>query len=619
MLIEKIKEHKIYLFVAIAILLVMVYFSIPAKANENKNNLVQNNEKGVIKQQSQLQEDVSNLDRENYKILNEKIIYLSKQLNSYKNLQNNGKDELEKLYLENEKLKSQSDILLEKINELEHKISNEELLVNKKNKEFFEEAINKLNDDLAEYKSENDSLKLSLNDKENQIKNLNNLMQTLSNQRQMEEFEKDNEKKQIENKINEYEAKLQASLRNNKDLNKENDILKERIKNLSKLENANVDLNKKINEINLQNLELVKENSAANKLNKDLNDKFNSDIVKLNAENKELINKLNESKALILKLTQTNENLQNNVNKNDILLSQNEGLKNDLFQSKLNLENYKNEQGKKIQQINEEHQKALLKIQNELNAISKDNKQLKAENSKLLISIKNAETKNKELDEKLNLQSKNNSVNKDALNNQNDKIQEYLSKINELKQDIEKEKYDKINLTKQITSLNEEILKYKKDLNIDSKIALLQEQNTSLQKQLENLQNNEFKLNTNSITKYAQMQCDNLPTGKVKLDIDCEKRLKEFLAKYKQDYIYEITPIINNGGFRSLNSALDNKQISEQEVNRLTKLANIGLSKDRIILAAEFIKNNVKNAIVTSNVEPTYSKNKKGFILRVYK
>lgn len=617
MLIDKVKEYKIYLFVAIAILLAVVYFSIPAKASESKENIVASVQ--IKKENKEEKTPLSDLDAQNYKILNEKIIYLNKQLNSYKSLQNNGKDELEKLYSENEKLKSQSDSLLEKINELEHKISNEELLVNNKNKEFFEEAINKLNNDLAEYKSENDSLKLSLNDKENQIKNLNNLMQTLSNQRQMEEFEKDNNKKQVENKINEYEAKLQASLKNNKDLNKENDVLKERIKNLSKLENVNVDLNKKINEINLQNLEYVKEISAANKLNKDLNDKFNADVAKLNLENKDLSNKLNESKAQIVKLTQANENLQNNANKNDILLSQNEGLKNDLFQSKLSLENYKNEQGKKIQKINEEHQKALLKIQSELNALSKDNNQLKAENSKLLISIKNAEVKNKELNEKLNMQSKNNLANNDALNNQNDKIQEYLSQIDGLKKDIEKEKNDKFNLAKQITNLNEELLKYKKGLDTNSKVALLQEQNTSLQKQLENLQNNEFKLNTTSITKYAQMQCDNLPTGKVKLDDDCERRLKDFLAKYKQDYIYEITAIINNGGFRSLNAALDNKQISEQEVARLTKLANIGLAKDRIALAADYIKNNVKNAIISSNVEPVYSKDKKGFILRVYK
>lgn len=708
------KNLTLYSLGACAVVLGGIYFTIPSTKKEEVVNTKPVETK--IEEQKTTNIKLPKLEEQNYKILNDRIVKLTRQLESIKNSSTNA-DEIKNLYQEIEKLKTHNEQLETKNNELVHRLNNESLLVNENNKISFQQMIDKLNEDLANYKSENDSLKLSLNDKENAVKNLNSLLGTLSNQKQMDEFEHDNLARKLQDELDKANAKIVANQKNYTDVVKENDVLKQRVKNLENLESVNTELSKTNNELNLKNLELSKEIKAANKLNEELKNNNNSDFVKLNLDNKNLQAKLDDAKTSILKLNQVKDDLEQKLSGLKNIEKQRDELKNEVFQAKLELEKTKNEQTKAIKELSDKNQKSLDNLTKELNKVSETNVKLQEKNTKTEVALKDIELKNKDLE--LNIKKKEKDLNEALakLNKIDNEFNTTNSNNKDLKAKLDTLQKEKIDLTTQLNKINNEFLKYKNDslnnkqndikslndklfesskaydeLNAkyialkedltakelelnrnkqektsleneieqlklaiskdtnSEKVIALEEEKDKLLKQLNELnlktlnnynqENNELiakkekiqelekklelaqkgsSLNTASLKLQDTFICDDIKSGVIGLSKTCSLALDKFLSKYNQNYLYEITPIIDDSGFKSL-SAIDGVHMATKEVQRLTRLANFGLSKDRTKSAANYIKSKVPNALISSSLEPEYSKdNKKGFILRVYK
>lgn len=708
------KNLTLYSLGACAVVLGGIYFAIPSTKKEEVVNTKPVETK--VEEQKTTSVKLPKLEEQNYKILNDRIVKLTRQLESIKNSSTNA-DEIKNLYQEIEKLKTHNEQLETKNNELVHRLNNESLLVNENNKISFQQMIDKLNEDLANYKSENDSLKLSLNDKENAVKNLNSLLGTLSNQKQMDEFEHDNLARKLQDELDKANAKIVANQKNYTDVVKENDVLKQRVKNLENLESVNTELSKTNNDLNLKNLELSKEIKAANKLNEELKSNNNSDFVKLNLDNKNLQAKLDDAKTSILKLNQVKDDLEQKLSGLKNIEKQRDELKNEVFQAKLELEKTKNEQTKAIKELSDKNQKSLDNLTKELNKVSETNVKLQEKNTKTEVALKDIELKNKDLE--LNIKKKEKDLNEALakLNKIDNEFNTTNSNNKDLKAKLDTLQKEKIDLTTQLNKINNEFLKYKNDslnnkqndikslndklfesskaydeLNAkyialkedltakelelnrnkqektsleneieqlklaiskdtnSEKVIALEEEKDKLLKQLNELnlktlnnynqENNELiakkekiqelekklelaqkgsSLNTASLKLQDTFICDDIKSGVIGLSKTCSLALDKFLSKYNQNYLYEITPIIDDSGFKSL-SAIDGVHMATKEVQRLTRLANFGLSKDRTKSAANYIKSKVPNALISSSLEPEYSKdNKKGFILRVYK
>ena len=708
------KNLTLYSLGACAVVLGGIYFTIPSTKKEEVVNTKPVETK--VEEQKTTNIKLPKLEEQNYKILNDRIVKLTRQLESIKNSSTNA-DEIKNLYQEIEKLKTHNEQLETKNNELVHRLNNESLLVNENNKISYQQMIDKLNEDLANYKSENDSLKLSLNDKENAVKNLNSLLGTLSNQKQMDEFEHDNLARKLQDELDKANAKIVANQKNYTDVVKENDVLKQRVKNLENLESVNTELSKTNNELNLKNLELSKEIKAANKLNEELKSNNNSDFVKLNLDNKNLQAKLDDAKTSILKLNQVKDDLEQKLSGLKNIEKQRDELKNEVFQAKLELEKTKNEQTKAIKELSDKNQKSLDNLTKELNKVSETNVKLQEKNTKTEVALKDIELKNKDLE--LNIKKKEKDLNEALakLNKIDNEFNTTNSNNKDLKAKLDTLQKEKIDLTTQLNKINNEFLKYKNDslnnkqndikslndklfesskaydeLNAkyialkedltakelelnrnkqektsleneieqlklaiskdtnSEKVIALEEEKDKLLKQLNELnlktlnnynqENNELiakkekiqelekklelaqkgsSLNTASLKLQDTFICDDIKSGVIGLSKTCSLALDKFLSKYNQNYLYEITPIIDDSGFKSL-SAIDGVHMATKEVQRLTRLANFGLSKDRTKSAANYIKSKVPNALISSSLEPEYSKdNKKGFILRVYK
>lgn len=708
------KNLTLYSLGACAVVLGGIYFTIPSTKKEEVVNTKPVETK--VEEQKTTSVKLPKLEEQNYKILNDRIVKLTRQLESIKNSSTNA-DEIKNLYQEIEKLKTHNEQLETKNNELVHRLNNESLLVNENNKISYQQMIDKLNEDLANYKSENDSLKLSLNDKENAVKNLNSLLGTLSNQKQMDEFEHDNLARKLQDELDKANAKIVANQKNYTDVVKENDVLKQRVKNLENLESVNTELSKTNNDLNLKNLELSKEIKAANKLNEELKSNNNSDFVKLNLDNKNLQAKLDDAKTSILKLNQVKDDLEQKLSGLKNIEKQRDELKNEVFQAKLELEKTKNEQTKAIKELSDKNQKSLDNLTKELNKVSETNVKLQEKNTKTEVALKDIELKNKDLE--LNIKKKEKDLNEALakLNKIDNEFNTTNSNNKDLKAKLDTLQKEKIDLTTQLNKINNEFLKYKNDslnnkqndikslndklfesskaydeLNAkyialkedlttkelelnrnkqektsleneieqlklaiskdtnSEKVIALEEEKDKLLKQLNELnlktlnnynqENNELiakkekiqelekklelaqkgsSLNTASLKLQDTFICDDIKSGVIGLSKTCSLALDKFLSKYNQNYLYEITPIIDDSGFKSL-SAIDGVHMATKEVQRLTRLANFGLSKDRTKSAANYIKSKVPNALISSSLEPEYSKdNKKGFILRVYK
>lgn len=117
-----------------------------------------------------------------------------------------------------------------------------------------------------------------------------------------------------------------------------------------------------------------------------------------------------------------------------------------------------------------------------------------------------------------------------------------------------------------------------------------------------------------------QIQCDDIALGTNEPSAKCKAEVSDFLNKYTANNYYEILPIIDNGGFATFqkiqNSTLD---IPQSEINRLSRLSNLGLGKDRAASGGKLVVDKFKEfAKVSYSVDSMQIPKKRGFVIKVY-
>lgn len=118
-----------------------------------------------------------------------------------------------------------------------------------------------------------------------------------------------------------------------------------------------------------------------------------------------------------------------------------------------------------------------------------------------------------------------------------------------------------------------------------------------------------------------KITCTDMGTGVNALSDTCKQNVQAFLSKYDDSYLFEVAPIVDNGGFASL-KLIKNKKVGveDTEIDRISGLANIGLGKARAKAGGELIEakfgESAKISYALSNIEQDKAR---GFQIRVLK
>ncbi len=119
----------------------------------------------------------------------------------------------------------------------------------------------------------------------------------------------------------------------------------------------------------------------------------------------------------------------------------------------------------------------------------------------------------------------------------------------------------------------------------------------------------------------SQITCTDMGTGVNAISRQCHNEVKAFLSQYDTSYFFEVTPIVDNGGFASLKLIKSKKVgVEESEIDRISGLANIGLGKARAKaggdLVVEQLGEGAKISYALSNIELAKAR---GFQIKVYR
>ena len=109
-------------------------------------------------------------------------------------------------------------------------------------------------------------------------------------------------------------------------------------------------------------------------------------------------------------------------------------------------------------------------------------------------------------------------------------------------------------------------------------------------------------------------------TGVNAISEGCKKEVQSFLAKYDTSYFFEVTPIVDNGGFASLKMIKSKKVgVEDAEIDRITGLANVGLGKARAKAGGDLIQSYVGDSAKISYSLTNIEQDKaRGFQIKVY-
>lgn len=118
-----------------------------------------------------------------------------------------------------------------------------------------------------------------------------------------------------------------------------------------------------------------------------------------------------------------------------------------------------------------------------------------------------------------------------------------------------------------------------------------------------------------------KITCTDMGTGVNALSDTCKQSVQAFLSKYDDSYLFEVAPIVDNGGFASLKLIKSKKVgVEDMEIDRISGLANIGLGKARAKAGGELIEakfgESAKISYALSNIEQDKAR---GFQIRVLK
>jgi len=119
----------------------------------------------------------------------------------------------------------------------------------------------------------------------------------------------------------------------------------------------------------------------------------------------------------------------------------------------------------------------------------------------------------------------------------------------------------------------------------------------------------------------ASLTCDDMESGVNTPTLTCKARVEEFLRDFEPTHFFEVVPIVDDGGFATLKRVgSSNLGIPDDEIDRLTRLSNLGLGKDRAASAGRLIDEHFDGlARISYAVEGVEKYNKRGFIIKVYR
>lgn len=210
--------------------------------------------------------------------------------------------------------------------------------------------------------------------------------------------------------------------------------------------------------------------------------------------------------------------------------------------------------------------------------------------------------------------------------------QAYQDKINELNSKLK----DSENRLKNADSYKAEETAYKEKIKTleeslnekeqENKILnVYKSENLSLKKALEEskkvtiIAKNQIK-NPKKLELIDQIQCDDIALGTNEPSYECKAKVSAFLDNYTANNYYEILPIIDNGGFATFQKIQNsNLNIPQSEIQRLSRLSNLGLGKDRAASGGKLVVEKFKDfAKVSYSVDSMQIPKKRGFVIKVY-
>lgn len=169
---------------------------------------------------------------------------------------------------------------------------------------------------------------------------------------------------------------------------------------------------------------------------------------------------------------------------------------------------------------------------------------------------------------------------------------------------------------------------------LSQKLSLSEQNSKALQDKIKTLEANALKSSQTVATQSAtpktkgqklslldKVSCTDMGTGTNAISSTCKQNVQEFLAKYDDSHLFEVAPIVDNGGFASLKLIKSKKVgVEDTEIDRISGLANIGLGKARAKAGGELISGQLgesaKISYALSNIEMDKAR---GFEIRVYK
>lgn len=593
---------------------------------------------------------------------------LSSELEGFKN---NTQNQMSKSkYDENEKKHAQNyKILNEKIANLEND-----------RKKIFQEANAQISQMEQSIKKKSEQIAKESEQRESKIASLENKIATLISQNNGLKSDSTTHNQKLENELKETSSKLQnamSKLENlntnldtlrgeNANLSRENDALKiNKDKNTNSLENKTKEIKEsndriasleaktqKLHNLNIkltQENDLLKTNSnekigayeqkynqASEKLIKSENKivDLNKEIAtlrtqnsKLNSESKSYKNSSKDKMSkLELRYKSANDTLRDTQNKIMQLKDQLDFLQKE--NASITKENDTLRSGKK--QSKQSYEDRLSVVKKTLELTRKKAEDLSAQNMSLKGDIAVLEKKNRDLNTKNSTLAKGGNDNtkslsklQDALNDLRNRRAEIMALKNSIKtlkseNELLKNQSDTLKTIQAEKSNTDELQKELAKLKDEN--SILKDKNSMLTLMAGSSKAKPSKSSVKKLELVDTIKCDDMPRGTNDATAKCKTRVKKFLNKYNAGYFYEVVPIVDNGGFASLKKVQRSKiGIANSEIERLTRLSNIGLGKDRARSGGKLIENRFGDLarISYSNGNMDIPK-KRGFVIRVY-
>ncbi|MDD3323916.1 MAG: hypothetical protein PHN38_02170 [Sulfurospirillaceae bacterium] len=550
--------------------------SLKNEIEQLKNSIVENNEKKAfeIKQAVEQEKMKTQDDKEKIKVLNDQIALLNEQI-----ALNKDSNEASMLRKDEEVSKMREEVksILREKNEILKKNTQNVLDIEQKHNmavDGFNKTIDALKKEQEKISTAHKQEMVSIEEEhqrkiaehENVTKNMRQEMASIKKNAELallgseKEINKLKTYLQDEKKINE---ELKANLTRYGD--EKVALEKNMLTQISKMKNEIVQKESQINELNTQ-----MENLKGEKLNFDVELKKNLDIN--NEKHNKNYRAFNEKIASL------------ESEKRDILQQ---------FNTKIN--EYKNLSEKNFTQAQSQSQE-----------LQKTNIELKEQNETLSKTV--LEQKNKILALESDIKSK--SSNTQTLSAKDEKI---ASLENDIKQKEARLVVLERDLKNSLAQNDENIQK------LTQKIKELEKNKAQAQ---EVTPANKVAQKTEKLKLLDKVVCADMPLGSNIATPTCKAEVEKFLQKYDTSYFFEVAPIVDGGGFASLNTlkAGGKSGIADTEIDRISGLANIGLGKDRAKVGGLMIRSkygeSAKVSYTLYNVEKNSSR---GFEIRVYK